>query len=458
MKTYVYLTLLILASTCNLVSSLTFRPTLCSRWAEGHDCPKNKVLKEDCEWCYPGQEYFRKKDRCKRRCCVKSNVNDDMGFFCVANPDIIKKNSVSDAWCHDNCLDGEEKEYCSYNADASVSPGPYFTVLVPDDIEHDTGPCRLSDGSAGKDGVDYTLFARENLEECRLRCLGDDSCLAYEAKVNAEHNRCEIWHVLPAYAKTDADTYTCDVKHSQPICNCQETPKVVYTCEALVQPEGDDSITNEQCQTICTTNYNHEQCLYAGFFPQSSSQVCSCVTDFKCTVLDYLKPNHICEGRTAVDHELGTIFDKDCLQMNLVMAGCGIGSDAFNPYQWVVKKADDPTIDDLRIIPRWSSDMDPYCLKTCLRSSFHENAYFDFLFIMPTGHEECYYKTRNQYDGGDWDDFYSDWDGKLLMAKNHLNARNNYVIQYIEEGDFKTEPDSVTNCAVFGVPFSDGEE
>eukprot|EP00121_Abeoforma_whisleri_P002557 Awhi_evm1s2299 len=441
--------LVALALTCDLVTAMTFRPTLCSRWAENNSCPKNKVLKDDCEWCFPAKNYFRKKDRCKRRCCEREEK--DMGFYCVANPE-VEDNSFTDAQCHEQCLDGEEKEYCSYNSEDNSPSNAYFISLNPDDVEHDTGPCRTEEGSSGSDGDEYTLYPSKNIEECRQICLDDDTCVAFEAKLNSNHNRCEIWHVVPEYAKKDADSYTCELKQVRHVCNCRETPEVAYTCASLVE-SVDPSMTNKQCQNICTASYNHEQCLYAGFFPQSPDQVCSCVTDFKCTVEEYQKPDYVCDGRAPVDHELGSIFDKQCLSLNLVMAGCG-ESDQFNPYRWIVKKGDDSTLDD---VPKWSNDQDEYCLQTCLRSSFHENPYFDFLFVMPTGHEECYYQKRNQFDGGDWDESNSAWDGKLFLAQNHLN-RNDYDIQYIEEGDFKTEADEVTKCAVFGIPFSDGEE
>eukprot|EP00121_Abeoforma_whisleri_P007532 Awhi_evm1s6880 len=87
-----------------------------------------------------------------------------------------------------------------------------FTALEPEDPQHATGPCRRKNGSSGKSGKDYTLHASKNYEECRQLCKTDNTCVAFEAKVNVNHNRCEIWHTLPAYAKTDADTHTCEIK------------------------------------------------------------------------------------------------------------------------------------------------------------------------------------------------------------------------------------------------------
>eukprot|EP00121_Abeoforma_whisleri_P000985 Awhi_evm1s879 len=87
-----------------------------------------------------------------------------------------------------------------------------FIPLNPDSKDHQTGPCRTASGSSGSNGKQYTLHSKKNIDECRQLCIDDDICLAFEARVNANHNRCEIWHELPAYAKSHAETWSCNVK------------------------------------------------------------------------------------------------------------------------------------------------------------------------------------------------------------------------------------------------------
>eukprot|EP00121_Abeoforma_whisleri_P002262 Awhi_evm1s2025 len=219
-----------------------------------------------------------------------------MDIFCVAtlNLDLNTRERISDEWCQKMCLNGEEKDYCSYN-DTDKTSLIYFNALNPNDSRYKTGPCRTSDGSKGKDGIEFFTFAGKNIDECRQMCIENNHCLAFEAKVDPNnHYRCEIWYVLPVYAKSNADTYTCQIKlePTNPLCDCYESPDINYACESLEQ-----SVTNEKCQEVCTDNYNHDLCLYAGFFPQSNKQACSCVTNTHCAVpVTKLNDDDLCDG------------------------------------------------------------------------------------------------------------------------------------------------------------------
>eukprot|EP00121_Abeoforma_whisleri_P015007 Awhi_evm1s13835 len=108
----------------------------------------------------------------------------------------------------------------TYASECSITAGPpkdpaasgSFIPLIPDSEDHKTGPCRTASGSSGSNGKQYTLYSKKNIDECRQMCIEDDTCLAFEARVNVNHKRCEIWHELPAYAKTHAATWSCNVK------------------------------------------------------------------------------------------------------------------------------------------------------------------------------------------------------------------------------------------------------
>eukprot|EP00121_Abeoforma_whisleri_P008876 Awhi_evm1s8154 len=76
-----------------------------------------------------------------------------------------------------------------------------FVALNPNSKRHKTGPCRSSTKGKGKKGSEFKLYPDKSQEQCRQLCLENDTCLAFESKVNRAHERCEIWHVVPDYAK-----------------------------------------------------------------------------------------------------------------------------------------------------------------------------------------------------------------------------------------------------------------
>eukprot|EP00121_Abeoforma_whisleri_P002263 Awhi_evm2s2025 len=122
--------------------------------------------------------------------------------------------------------------------------------------------------------------------------------------------------------------------------------------------------------------------------------------------------------------------------MNLVMAGCK-ASERFGPFVWAAYTH------EKNISLTHRGKQDEYCKSICIRSSFHSNPVFNFLvFPMPTGHEECYYKTRNLDPNFRYADVVKDWDGKLFLAEHHANF-NTRKIQYMEKNSFKTEADSI---------------
>eukprot|EP00121_Abeoforma_whisleri_P016743 Awhi_evm1s15351 len=102
---------------------------------------------------------------------------------------------------------------CTTTSTSTSTPtiiGNSFKTLAP--INHSTGPCRLTNDKP--QGIEGTDFVRKNVNilRCRELCVADDECVAIEAKVNVNHNGCELWKKVPNYAKDFAVTYTCELK------------------------------------------------------------------------------------------------------------------------------------------------------------------------------------------------------------------------------------------------------
>eukprot|EP00121_Abeoforma_whisleri_P007654 Awhi_evm1s6993 len=73
------------------------------------------------------------------------------------------------------------------------------------------GPCRI-DGSAGTADEQYELHESLNKTRCAEKCLEDVKCKAYEARINTDHRRCEIWRTLPNGVKDFRETWECKIK------------------------------------------------------------------------------------------------------------------------------------------------------------------------------------------------------------------------------------------------------